>query len=532
MYFRPAIFLLSSTLIFMAGAGCQKSQTTALVKPPTPLSPDTIVRVHWPGKRKLGYEAGAFYLMRLWNLPASDQLEGQTVRELASAPARLLPGGTNLPAASSDLLLPLCYDLIQEESYLEIRQPTNQPAETVFAIRLKDEGQPGRWQTNLAAVLEPLTGARAVVNSFGDGWSLKKNTALNFIELTRVGDWTVIGLSENKNALFDEIVNRIQKDHAPFFSAGTNVWLEGDIDSLRLAHFLGKNSSANLPRISFSATGDGGNVIEHAQLNFPRTLPIQLQPWNIPVNLVHEPLISFTAVRGIQSWLNHSRIWTDLALGVAPDQFYFWSLQGSAFQTYLAAPLPDAHQQISRLTDLLLQKGNPWLAAHGYISFDRAPDGNGVTWGNLPSLRPFIKAAGSGADSWLFAGLFPDVGAETNPPPPAGMIHDILSRTNLVYYDWEVTGPRVNTVLYLGQTARQIARCAQMPLNSASLNCLSVLWPRLGSSATIINLSAPNQLAFVRKSTVGFTALELHFLADWLESPQFPRGLHSFAPAQ
>jgi len=35
-------------------------------------------------------------------------------------------------------------------------------------------------------------------------------------------------------------------------------------------------------------------------------------------------------------------------------------------------------------------------------------------------------------------------------------------------------------------------------------------------------------LTFARKSTLGFTALELHLLADWLESPRFPHGLHTF----
>jgi hypothetical protein len=531
-YFKNAVFCLLAAFIFVFGTGCQKSETVARQKTPTPLSPDTIVRVHWQGTRQLGYEAGAFYLMQLWKLSASAQLEKQTIDELTTAPKRLLSGGTNLTDAASAGLRPLFYDLLQEECYFEISQPANQAAETVLALRLNDDGQAGRWQTNLAAVLEPLTGARAVVDSSGTGWSLKKNTAPDFVELARVGDWTIIGVARDKNVLFDETVTHIRADHAPFFSAGTNLWLEAEIDSARVANLLGKTSSKNLPHLSLSVTGDGGNVIARGHLNFPQPLAARLEPWRIPVNLIHEPLISFTAIRGLQPWLTASRAWSDLGIGAAPDQLYFWSLEGSAYQTYLAAPLADANRQISALTDLLLQKGNPWLAKHGYINFDRAPDANGVTWGNLPSLRPFIKAAGFGADSWLFAGLFPDIGADTNRPAPEGMIHDILSRTNLVYYDWEVTGPRVNSVLYLGQTARQISRRAQMPLDSVSMNCLSTLLPRLGTSATIINLTAPDQLTFFRKSTVGFTAPELHFLADWLESPEFPRGLHSIlAPA-
>jgi hypothetical protein len=39
-------------------------------------------------------------------------------------------------------------------------------------------------------------------------------------------------------------------------------------------------------------------------------------------------------------------------------------------------------------------------------------------------------------------------------------------------------------------------------------------------------------LELERDATVGLNAFELHLLADWLESPQFPLGLHTFlAPA-
>ena len=52
--------------------------------------------------------------------------------------------------------------------------------------------------------------------------------------------------------------------------------------------------------------------------------------------------------------------------------------------------------------------------------------------------------------------------------------------------------------------------------------------PILGGSATVVTQTGAEQLTFTRNSTVGFTALELHLLADWLESPQFPLGLHTF----
>ena len=102
-----------------------------------------------------------------------------------------------------------------------------------------------------------------------------------------------------------------------------------------------------------------------------------------------------------------------------------------------------------------------------------------------------------------------------------------MSRTNLLYYDWEETGRQIQPRLVLGQTVREVSRRPQMPMDSAGLNFLAMLMPRLGDSTTVVSLAAPDQLTFHRRSTIGFTSVELHLLADWLESPEFPRGLHS-----
>ena len=546
MYFRPALFTLFALLIFTFGFGCQKSTSIIPAAPPTVLAPDTIARVHWLGKRRLGYEATAFFLMRVWNLSQTAQLERQTIDRLTTAPLRLLPGGSNLAATSSVLLLPLIYDLEQEQTYFEIRATTNaqpfgatkpneggstfNPEPTfVLALRLNDPAQAGRWFTNLATVLGQFTGAYASVNTAGNGWSLKLTNAPALIQLTRVGDWTIVAAGPAQSPLLAEITIRIKRDHVPFVSAGTNLWLEANLDLPRLTTIFPAFSSQllTLNRLSLTLTGDGANVITRAQLTFAEPLPLQLEPWHIPLDLMHEPLIGFTAGRGLQPWLAVWKNWQNLPIGTPPDQLFLWSVAGSPYQTYLAAPLPDARQQVSALTGWLLQTANPWLATNGYIAFDRAENMNGVTWGNLPDIKPFITSVETGSQSYLFAGLLPATGTDAAGPPPTGLIQDVLRRTNLVYYDWEITGSRLQPCLQLGQTARQIARRTQMSLDSTSLRWLATVIPRLGTSATIINHTGPNQLEFYRRATLGLTAPELHLLTDWLESPQFPSGLHS-----
>ena len=181
-----------------------------------------------------------------------------------------------------------------------------------------------------------------------------------------------------------------------------------------------------------------------------------------------------------------------------------------------------------------MQTSNPWLAAHGYVKFEPLPESNGVGWGNLPAIRPFFKFVNTANGGVVFGGLLPDTTPGTNTQdniyqrPARTLLYDALSaQTNLVYYDWELTGPRLPPCLYIGQVARVVTRHVELPPASASLEWLRTVQPRLGASTTMITRTGANQLSFFRKSTVGFTGAELQLLADWLESPQFPSGLYS-----
>ena len=62
---------------------------------------------------------------------------------------------------------------------------------------------------------------------------------------------------------------------------------------------------------------------------------------------------------------------------------------------------------------------------------------------------------------------------------------------------------------------------------------LKALEQHLGETTTSAIRDGPQQLVLERRSTLGFNALELHLLADWLESPQFPqRPAHPPRPAR
>ena len=538
---RPALLALFAALLIAAGTGtgCQRAEPPPRPLPSTALSPDTLASVHWVGKCRLDLEADAYFFSRVWSLPETKRLQAQTLDRFAIGFWRRFLGDAAAVGIPPVVLRPLLEDLVDSESYLEIRAATNSQLSTVdaqpalvFAIQVSDR-RAGFWETNLAVAAQLLTGLPAVSAPVARGWQLQRTAPPNVIRFTRFNGWLVLSVGPRLNPLLDDIISRVHRQGVPFVSAGTNLWLEATLAPSRLADVfslsarptgaVGIPSSILHPLSSISAfffsfSGDGGNVITRARVELAQPLPADLTPWQLPLPLLHEPLNSFTAMRGLQPWLAGLPWWRESPAGSPPDQLFFWSLGGSPYQTYLAAPVPEAGRQGSALAGWLMQKANPWLAANGYISFDPAPDGNGVTWGNLPDIRPFIKSAGADDQGWLFAGLFPDTNLVTT-PPPAGMFKYILQRTNLVYYGWEVTGPCLQPCFELGQTVRLIMRQPQLPANCASLNWLTMLVPRLGTSATLINRTGPAELTLYRRSTLGLTAPELQLLAGWLESP-------------
>ena len=234
----------------------EKSETSAEQAKPQAAVPvpgvDTIAQVHWVGKKRLSTQSNAVAFMAIWALPESARLEAQTLDKLALFPwlksvTNHLSTITNYQAlvaahSTASLLRPMLDDLVQEECWVEMRRAgTNRQAETAIAIRLSSD-RATLWQKQLAAVLESLAGIRAVPGPNGQGWSLKKHDYPNLVELTRAGDWTIVGLAQDTNQLVPEFVSRIQTSRAPFLARATNYWVEAEMDFPKLAAPLARCS--------------------------------------------------------------------------------------------------------------------------------------------------------------------------------------------------------------------------------------------------------------------------------------------------
>jgi hypothetical protein len=94
---------------------------------------------------------------------------------------------------------------------------------------------------------------------------------------------------------------------------------------------------------------------------------------------------------------------------------------------------------------------------------------------------------------------------------------EINDHANLIYYDWEMTGMRLQQWRLLS------AMLWSRPRNTDSLeslqlknNLLGHLGNKIGATVTEITHSAPNELSIVRKGPLGLTGLEIILLVNWL----------------
>jgi len=515
--------------------GCGKSAPTAAAPatPAVPAAPATpaaapIARFHWLGMKRLAAETNAASFLRIWNEPETARLETQTLDKLSTAPWRLMPRIATTNPAAAPALRPLLDDLVNQESYGEVRRATNQPGELVFAIRLSPE-RSALWETNLAAVLESLTGLR-VTNAPSGGWTLRKHEAPDLIEFTRSGEWTLLGAASGTNHLLaDEAAriglisrNRLAHNVAP--DSPGDLWLEADLDLAKLgtAFARGWQMPDGFPQIALAMIGDGQTVLTRGNLTFASALSLPLEPWMIPTNLARGSLGSFTAVRGFAPWLAASKTWQDFQLGPAPNQLFSWASREVPMATFFAVPLTDASNRVSQITQSLILQFGEYISTNNFGRLERATEFNGLGWLTVPFASPFLQSA----KGFVLAGFFPNAGSRMAVPPP---LLQASTATNLAYYDWELTGPRISTLLQLGQFLRLVLHKTQLP-SAAAMNWFMANGSSLGPCITTVFQTAPEQLSLSRRSSIGLTAVELHLLADWLESPDFPRTLNSFQP--
>ena len=194
--------------------------------------------------------------------------------------------------------------------------------------------------------------------------------------------------------------------------------------------------------------------------------------------------------------------------------------------TFAATPMTNGAALLEALGPRAAAELNPWITNNALGMLEYSKQAAGLAWEGIPMFTPVIEATANPGGSFLVVGVGSKPTAAGKPAPPE-LFSQLMARPNLVYYDWEITQAKLAHWVFLGQTARLVFQLPQMPPESAAFAFLLAAAPKLGNTGTDIIQDGPARLSFVRNSHSGFTGAELHLLADWLESPAFPRGLHS-----
>lgn len=482
---------------------------------------ESLLQVHWAGKSHVLTQTNTT-LAQVWSSPESLRLEAHVLEQLAHYWLRTVRLPTN--AADVQTVSGLLRDVLACESLLAVRRLTNQPASLELALRLNDL-QARHWQEQLTGLFG--LAAKSAPPATAAGWSVFTIVNSNTLAHARINGWTLIKLNGQLPTVGApaDLLKRLQQPHPGTDPSVANVWLRLTTEVDWLAQQLGTPSLSrgHAPTLSLTVAPEGTDLRTRGTLDFAQPVKVSLPVWDIPTNAITGALSSFTAVRGLSNALADQPAWRGFNIGQPPGQLFSWAISGLLFQAALAFPDADAPRRLTAINQALLGPGNDWLGARGEGGFRPNTDATSAVWSGLPFVSPTALIVSNQSSAYVLASLMP-LGADTN-PFPAQLLGLFTERPKLLYYDWQLTGPRIESWMALSQLTRLTFRRSQLPADSASLLWMQSLIPRLGNTVTTVEAPSDRQWTFSRRSALGLSALEIHLLADWFEAPSFPETL-------
>jgi hypothetical protein len=481
-------------------------------------------RFHFAGCGQLAGNTNFANLKKLFAVPSSREFMDLALDRLSASIAPSLDIRTNVEA--DPLARPLLDDLIAAESMAGFGGPASGSLGFVLAIEL-DEARAALWQGNIAKEFG-TAGAKFHTEGF-DGLRWPRNG--NPFWLVRAKGWMLAGSGEGLARLRADYLQQISQHGRPGPALKEN-WLEADIDWPRLDRWRADFPLPLKPaRTKINLTTRKEKLRVEADVIYPEKIAWQGQPWRVPTELVFDPLISFSAGNDVAPFLNPMPPLEHLEANPLTNQFCVWALGEMVLETYAAWPVNDASNALKRLIteapaalDPALQKFDGsqvlWLAKQRLL-----------VWSKRQLINPYVEVAPKEQGQYLLGGLFP--WAHETTLAPQELWQQFQGRTNLVFYDWEVSGSRLQQWRLLSQLLPLLPTNKPVnptlvksistgknrkPPTSIEENWLADLSSMLGRAETVTEISrtAPNRLTLVRNAPIGLSSLEMVLLSHWL----------------
>jgi len=256
-----------------------------------------------------------------------------------------------------------------------------------------------------------------------------------------------------------------------------------------------------------------------------KPLPSPLPVWDIP-GAIREPLVFFTAIRGVPALLPSLPWLQAWAGGILPSEVFLWGQPGRPDwgHSYAAAHMEDPAAAVEalyrRLTPLFATNGS--AAYRGQLHLD-AQAHRLVVAGSVPAV-PTFEAQSEGNKKYLTFGFLPAV-RSTNALAPEMLAQ--LNRPNLLYYDWEFTSAAAHH-WHLGRQLLDLMEGRHAVVTTPATQWLLAAATKMGECVTEGLVTAPDTIAIRRKSPIGLSGMELATLAGWIDpEPSIRRVLPS-----
>jgi len=489
-----------------------------------PAGPDNLLfRVQFIGTAALATDTNAAYLTNFAALPETATLGTQIVSRASILPARLVNNrkGTltnetpqSMDADGAQLLQPVFMEMMQEGFTLELFGDT----QGVTAMALAAKSSPAtarRWNTSFAGAAKVWFPSAESKSLSGESWTAGDGT----VRLQKRGDWTLFALSKS-NATIP--ISAIEKT-VTSSRLDTGSLLQAELASGIVPRPIQRSVYGGFSRFKFSLSALDQNLKIRGTATYTNDLPGLSANLTIPTNLVTETPISFTVVREPGAWLEPNSALRRILPRPVPHEMFFLGGASSPIQLSVITPFV-GHDKFNSdfgpsLTNQLQPLAN--LAGSGSIVLDT--NRAAVQWQGVPFVSPQVMARQSGTNDYLVAESFPAI--DSPPGLTPALIEQISNRSNLVLYDWEFTQLRFDSWIHLGQLALLFSNSKQLDAASASLKWLRAAQKVLsngGNTSTEITQTGPRELSLNRSAPLAFTSIELFWLANWLESSNFP----------
>jgi len=489
LFHRALYFLLCLTTIFGAA--------TALG--------DVAVEYHCAGGTQLATETRLTTLQKVLALRWTSNFHDLAISRLADSLTNVFQVRND--PSSSILIKPLLNEVVKNESLGCFGGASSNALSFILLLHLEaPQGQ--FWQETFNKVLG--SGEKLASQGFsGRRWGLGRSNSLWMIHAQ---DWMLVGCGDGFSTAQIEYLKQIKAKGRPV-PALKDHWLEAELASTELGGWFRFLKPAH---IKITVTPDDDDLHINARLIEADGITWKSEPWQIPKELMGGHIISFTTGQNVAALLNVNPSFAHLASDPLTHQFYFWALDQMPFLNFMAWPVADASNALERLSTEAPTMLNSELKRFNGTELVWHPEAAKLAWQNMRLFVPALEAVKTNDHQFLFASGYP------NPPygNPASdaLLAQIERRTNLVYYDWELTGRRMGEWMILKRMlfSRLVGRDYDgkdaMFLGSQWLGALAAL---VGNTTTEITSVAPNELSIERKAPIGFTAVELVLLANW-----------------